>query len=90
MNFEKQIQAMRAAYGVVTKMPPGAVWSLCITDVEGDAALSVFASPPEWSALRAALCLGRAMDVYSDDREQFESYHLGTLTVSLIWKKEEM
>lgn len=90
--WQTQLEAIGSALLLIQKLPDGTIWSLTCTnddDATSPSVLNIFAPESEWTLLRDRLKLGRAIDQSTRaDREQFLSFRLGTLLVSLIEQEE--
>jgi len=87
-NYGAQSTALQEALRILRLLPAHLIWSVCITDEDGadcPGSLNIFTDTEEgWSQMREMLKLGKPSD-YGDD---FQSFRIGVLTVSLI-KKEQ-
>lgn len=84
-------QAWQHAKEIAGLLPRNAVWSFCITNIDGDAVFNIFAPRETWHALRILLALPRVefrYDATLPGVPSSEEYNIDGLTLSLITPEE--
>lgn len=83
MTSRHQQDAISAGLFLVQKLPDDVAYGLTCTN--DDSVLNIFAPESRWREIRATLALGEPADrSIESDGEQFLSFKIGALLVSII------